>query len=203
MILLVAGLLVETHRLWLQAVGDILVVRDQPVPADGVVVLGGDSRGGRTLRGAELVRDGYAPKLYVLEDLSCLRGYCMRWSQLWRAGVGFGEMDPGRVIPREAVVPLLDDVPMSAGTYEEAQAAWERLEPLGVHRLLLVTDEYHSRRATLTWRKVIGGAAEIISVPCTDHCVSMHGWWRDKEAAKSAWLELLRFGAYIAMGRIL
>jgi uncharacterized SAM-binding protein YcdF (DUF218 family) len=180
----------------------LLVLREAPTPADGVVVLGGDSLGGRVMKGAELVRDGYAPTLYVLEDMGCVRAYCVRWSNLWKSGIRAGDADIERVIPREAVVPLLDDVPLSAGTYEEAVAAWARLESMGVRHVLLVTDEYHSRRATLTWKKVTGDRAEVHSVPCVQRCVSMRSWWRDKEAAKSAWLELLRFGAYIAMGRI-
>src|SRR6266516_6139028 len=119
-LLVVAALLALTHRFWLQAAGDLLVLREQPVSADAAVALGGDGHGGRALKGAELVRDGYAPKLYVLDEASCVKGYCVRWSELWRRGRRGQTADLEKVIPREAVVPLLDDMPGSPGTYEEA-----------------------------------------------------------------------------------
>ena len=36
------------------------------------------------------------------------------------------------------------------GTYEEAVAGWSALRALGVRRLIVITDAYHSRRAAMT-----------------------------------------------------
>jgi len=186
----------------LQWSANLLVLRDDPTQADAVVVLAGNGTGGRILKGAELVRDGYAPRLYVLDDTACMHGECVRWSQLWRDSRRSSRSDLETIVPREAVVPLLEDIPLSPGTYEEAEAAWSRLEPMGVRRLLLVTDEYHSRRATLTWRKVVAGRAEVLSVPCSTRCTSVQNWWQDRAAMLAIWLEIPKYFMYLRDGRL-
>jgi hypothetical protein len=148
------------------------------------------------------VRDGYAPRLYVLDDTACVHGECVRWSQLWRDPRRRSATGLEAIVPREAVVPLLDERPLAPGTYEEAEAAWARLEPLGVRRLLLVTDEFHSRRATLAWRKVVAGRAEVHSVPCSARCISVRGWWQDRHALLAIWLEIPKFAVYLREGRL-
>jgi uncharacterized SAM-binding protein YcdF (DUF218 family) len=198
--LLVVGSVAALHPVWLQAAGDLLVLREPPRAADGVVVLGGDTYGGRALRGTELVRAGYAPRVYVLDERACAHGSCTRWSELWRSGK-LGEAESTWAgLPEGAVVPLLDDIPAVPGTYEEAIEAWERLRPLGVRRILLVTDPFHSRRAALTWRKVVGGEADVSSVPCDQGCLAMDGWWRDREGLKAVWLEYARLAGYLVAG---
>jgi uncharacterized SAM-binding protein YcdF (DUF218 family) len=178
------------------------VLSEPPIAADAAVALGGDGLGGRARRAAELVRDGYAPKAYLIDERVCTRGYCVRWSELWRSGRPSATVDLSQIVPREAIEPLLDDVDRLPGTFEEAEAAWSRLRLRSVRRILLVTDEFHSRRAAMVWRHVTAGQAEVISVPCTTLCLGMQRWWQDREAVKAVWLELLRLSAYAAMGRL-
>ena len=45
--------------------GAWLVHSDEPFPADVVVVLAGDPYGNRILKGADLVKQGFAPKVLV------------------------------------------------------------------------------------------------------------------------------------------
>jgi uncharacterized SAM-binding protein YcdF (DUF218 family) len=53
------------HPVWLAAAGRFLVRADVPAPADAVLVLAGDTSGRRILKGAELVRQGFAPRVFV------------------------------------------------------------------------------------------------------------------------------------------
>jgi hypothetical protein len=52
-------------RWWLAALGRLLVRDDGPARADIAVVLAGDFSGNRILRAAELVKQGYVPKVLV------------------------------------------------------------------------------------------------------------------------------------------
>src|ERR1700722_2124884 len=51
--------------MWMAALGRLLVRDDGPAHADMAVVLAGDFSGNRILRAAELVRQGYVPKVLV------------------------------------------------------------------------------------------------------------------------------------------
>lgn len=180
----------------------VFLLRQDPVLADAVVVVGGDELGGRFRKGAQLVRDGYAPKLFVVDHEACTHGRCFRWSEGWRGSLPgrdrLAEWLPREV--REAVEPLLDDVPISVGTFEEATAAWERLEPRGVRTILLVTDEIHSRRAASVWRKVTGSQAAVVSVPCSELCIGVESWWQSERGAELMWMELPKAPAYFFSG---
>ena len=67
---LVVGVIV-THALWLGALGAYLIRADQPAHADYAVVLAGDARGHRIIKGAELVRQGYVRKALISGPPGC------------------------------------------------------------------------------------------------------------------------------------
>ena len=67
---LLALIAAATHSYWLAALGGWLVAAESPFQADAVVVLAGDRFGRRILKGAELVRQGFAP-LAVKENHPC------------------------------------------------------------------------------------------------------------------------------------
>src|SRR5689334_14215167 len=53
------------HRQILWALGAMLVNAGPPRPADIAITMAGDQSGFRVLKGAELVRQGYVPKVLV------------------------------------------------------------------------------------------------------------------------------------------
>ena len=61
---LVMVVIILTHSLWMGWMGAFLVEGESPSRADLIVILAGDLYGRRILKGAELVKEGYAP--YVL-----------------------------------------------------------------------------------------------------------------------------------------
>ncbi|MBI3966604.1 MAG: YdcF family protein [Chloroflexi bacterium] len=189
---------VAAHPIWLQALGDALVLREAPVAADAVVVLGGNSEE-RAIHGAELVRAGYAPRLYVIDERIYSHAYEARWSDFWRRGE-VKELE--RWVPHDAVVVLFDQTEPPAGTYEEARQTWEQLEPLGVKRVLIVTDEFHSRRAASTWRSVVGDRAQVISTPVATEHYRIRLWWRNRPSLKAIGEEYIKWAIYLTTGRI-
>lgn len=71
-----------------------------------------------------------------------------------------------------------------------------------MRRILLVTDEYHSRRATLVWRRVAGGAGELISVPAVGSHPPLTGWWRNSSGREAVLAEYVKLLGYGLRGRL-
>src|SRR5262245_41427739 len=62
-VLVALGLLFSSSLLG--AMGSYLVAAEPPTKADAVIVLAGDARGNRILKAAEIVKQGFAPKVLV------------------------------------------------------------------------------------------------------------------------------------------
>ena len=62
------------------------------------------------------------------------------------------------------------------------------LRRLGAHSFLLVTSEYHTRRAGNIFRKVTGDLdMRVIAAP--DEYFSPDSWWRNREGQKIVYME--------------
>ena len=59
---------------------------------------------------------------------------------------------------------------------------------LGVHRVLVVTSDYHTRRALHTLRARWPGI-NICMVAAPDEFFSAYGWWHTREGRKTFFLE--------------
>lgn len=168
---------VAAYPVWFSALGRFLVRAEAPVPADAVLVLGGDSYGHRVLKGGELVRQGYAPRAYV----SGGPGY-------------YGVLESDLAIafavrhgyPQSVFVPVLH---RSLSTREEARTILPELRRQGVRRLLLVTSDYHTRRAGATFRGV-GPDLAITVVAARDEVFTHDGWRHTREGRKTVYYEV-------------
>jgi uncharacterized SAM-binding protein YcdF (DUF218 family) len=61
-----------------------------------------------------------------------------------------------------------------------------------VHRVLLVTSDYHSRRAGRIFRaaeRTLGGGIEIRMVATPDKEFQPDSWWRSRQGQKIAFME--------------
>jgi uncharacterized SAM-binding protein YcdF (DUF218 family) len=169
-------ILALTHSIWMAWMGGFLVNAGQPFHADIIVVLGGDSYGHRILKAAELVKQGFAPRVLV----SGPPGF-----------YGFHENDlaiPFAVkhgYPAEWFVPFPH---LGHSTDEEARAILAELRARRVHRMILVTSDFHSRRALRTFRG-LGPDIEMGMVTAPDEFFTADGWWRSREGRKTFFME--------------
>jgi uncharacterized SAM-binding protein YcdF (DUF218 family) len=172
-ILVVAAL---THSVWMAWIGAWLVHSDEPFRADVIVVLAGDPYGNRILKGAELVKEGFAPKvlvsgpagLYDLHECDLAIPFVVR-----------------RGYPAEWFIP----VPHEAhSTDEEAVVFRAELAKLHAHRVIVVTSDYHTRRALRILRSRWPGI-EIRMVAAHDEYFTPGGWWHNREGRKIFFLE--------------
>lgn len=149
---------------------------DNPEKAQAVVVLAGDVSGERILKGAELMRDGYAPKVIV----SGPEGYYGRSE----ADLAI-EFAIRRGFPASSFEPVIHQ---ADSTREEAKVIWEFLRKEGIRRFLVVTSDFHTRRAKRVYRSVAQGAQfRMIAAPVWNF--SPATWWTSRPARKIVFME--------------
>lgn len=161
--LLAACLLTPVLRAPLAA----LTLSQPPVRADAIVVLGAGVQCGtgtldphslaRLVRGLELWRAGYAPRLTVSEQSDLLGpASCPRLSDLQRAQIR-------ALYPQGG--PEVFTLRRVTTTRDEAARIRDLARERGWRRVLVVTSPSHSRRAT---RLVAAGGVEAVSVPAEE-----------------------------------
>ena len=152
---------------------EVLIVQTAIDPADAIVVLGGESQG-RPVDGARLYKQGLAPRVFVV-------------------GTGDNERNR-RALVREGVPKdLITCETASESTLENAMFVRPLLEKVGVHRAILVTSSYHTRRALAVFQQRVPGI-HFEMVP------SRIGWWDTLKGRRqeNAWaaIEFIKIPAY-------
>jgi uncharacterized SAM-binding protein YcdF (DUF218 family) len=148
-------------------------------PADAVFVLAGDASGNRILKAAELVREGFAPRVVVSGPEGNYGYYECDLAIPFAVKAGFPESYFVR-FPNRAL-----------STDEEAAAAAAELRSLGAHRVLLVTSLYHTRRAGADFRTAAPDLTFFV-VSAPDKFFTPTGWWHNRQARKTFLIEWLK-----------
>jgi len=169
-----------TAPLWLSAIGFALIHDDGPAKADYAVVLAGDLRGNRIMRGGDLVRQGYVSAVLV----SGPPGF-----------YGINEADGAiqfvvsKGYPQEWFIPVRHK---GLSTRAEAQVLYPELMRRNAHSFLLVTSNYHTARARRTFlaeAKLHPGAPTFRTVSSPDSFFHPANWWHDREGQKTVFFE--------------
>ena len=167
------------HTRLLTALGSYLVESDPPRKADLALVLAGDSFGHRILTAAELEREGYVPRVLVSGPSGMY---------------GFHECDLAIPFAVKAGYPesyFLHFENDSRSTAAEAMDALPVLERMGVHTVLVVTSNYHTRRAGNIYRG-LGSPIQFVMVAAPDENFSPDGWWHSREGRKTLLYEWMK-----------
>lgn len=179
-LVLVLAAAAATHSYWLEALGDLLVHAEPPERADLVVVLAGDWWGNRVLKAGELVRQGYAPRALVSGP---------------DGAYGYHECDLAIPFAVRHGYPeswFLHFHIRAYSTREEAQAVLAELRRRGVRSVLIVTSDYHTRRAGAIYRSLAPAELQIRVVAAPDAFFRADRWWRTRQGRKQWALESLK-----------
>jgi len=172
-----------TRALSLGAIGGALVVSVSPFQAEAVVVLAGDDTGGRILKAAELVKQGYARIAFVSGPECC---YGMHESDV---AIPFAVRHG---YPQQWFIPVTSS---SKSTRDEAQAMVREIERRQIVRFLVVTSNYHSARAARVYRALVPAARfRMIAAPYPGF--DPDAWWRTREGEKQFAMEWMKTVAY-------
>jgi uncharacterized SAM-binding protein YcdF (DUF218 family) len=174
--LIVAGLVVIT----LAADSGRFLIVDQPRKSDVIMVLAGDTNL-RPARALELLRQGYAPRIILNVPADAM---VFRWSESQLAQKYVDGLPEAQSISICAIHGL--------STKAEARDASACLTKPGARTVLLVTSDFHTRRALSTFKKE---APEYdYSVAATLNADEFGAqWWKHRQWAKvnvDEWMRL-------------
>jgi uncharacterized SAM-binding protein YcdF (DUF218 family) len=167
--------------------GRFLVV-DRPIKSDVIVVLAGETDT-RPARGLQLLDQGYAARL-VLNVPANARVY--HWTQSDLAEKYVEGLPEARAI---TICPIY-----GLSTKEEALDADRCLQGMGAARVLLVTSDYHTRRALSIFnREAPNHDYSIAAAPDAREFGTQ--WWRHREWAKVNFDEWIRLAWWALVDR--
>jgi uncharacterized SAM-binding protein YcdF (DUF218 family) len=158
--------------------GRFLVV-DQPRESDVILVLAGETDR-RPTRGLELLTQGYAPRL-ILDVEAQSKIY--QWSeaelaQKYVEGLGHGQ---------SITICRIEGL----STKEEARAASGCLRQVAGKNVLLVTSDYHTRRALSIFKREVPDRNFTVAAAFDGREFGVK-WWQHREWAKVNFYEWLR-----------
>lgn len=169
---------------------DRLIMVDMPLQkADHAIVLDGNNE--RLLRAKELLDQGLVNDIYVSN------GEPARPGEIDKIVAALGYTPPDRTEIKVKILNALGVTPEkiivfgegSLTTREEAKYLAERFKGQ-TPRLMLVTTNYHSRRALDIFEAALPGAS--IQVTCQGGCVAPISWWKDPAVAAQFVLEFVK-----------
>jgi uncharacterized SAM-binding protein YcdF (DUF218 family) len=173
--LLLAALVVIAgifHTQILTALGGYLVQAVPPQQADAALVLAGDGWGHRILTAAQLVRDGYVPKVLVSGPDGSYDNYECDLAIPFAVKHGY----PGSY--------FVHVEHHGRSTLAEAHADLVEIRREGLKRILVVTSNYHTRRAGRIFR-ALAPDLTIMVVASPDQYFTPDGWWHNRESQKT------------------
>lgn len=184
MVAVLAVLAILTSSLWLSAFGRYLVVDEKPEPSGAIVILSGETVP-RVAKGVELYRQGYAD-LIIMSGGGKLTSKITDSDLMRMEAVDLGVPPSAVVLERKA-----------QSTYENAVYVKKILQERKIDSFLLVTSNYHTRRAKNIFGKVLKDTGiKFITVSAPDPRFSAFDWWKKHEGQQKALTELANIIVY-------
>ena len=158
--------------------GRLWVVSDPIERADAIIVIGDDNfNGDRAARAAQLYAAGWAPVIVAS-------------GRKLRPFAGIAELIDkdleNRGVPTTSVIRFPHE---AKNTLEEAKALSVYTRERRWHRVLLVTSNYHTRRARYIFRKVFPPGTTVLIVSAPDSDFNPDTWWDSRQSQKIFFLE--------------
>ena len=180
-VVVITGVVLIFKGALLRVIGEALVCDETPHHSDAIVVLDGGWDGERERWGAHLFHQGYADKIFVTggdagwgtSTASLMRNYLVELG-----------------IPRTKI--FLEE--RASSTHENAKFLEPLLKVHDVRSILLVTSAYHSRRARMSFARVLGDDGMVITSSPTRETTFQPGtWWYNERLRKAVVLEYLKY----------
>jgi uncharacterized SAM-binding protein YcdF (DUF218 family) len=166
------------------------LIVDQPQRSDAIVVLAG-GRDDRYYKGLQMLNGGYG-KILFLDARTDIVHFGRTPASL---GGDFIHSAAGADADHVKICPISGN-----STQEEATHVSDCLQPTGARRVLLVTSDYHSRRAFQIFRKRLPQYQWSVAAASNNYDFGVN-WWRHREWAKTTLLEWTKLVWWEAVDR--
>ena len=185
---IVVGLLLATLFIDFAVNAGRMLVVDAPEPSDVIVVLAGETDD-RPKKGLALLDQGYA-RLVVIDVPAEARIYELTQVEIAERYIrGLPESGSVRVCPIEGL-----------STRDEAHDVEKCLAGEKGGRILIVTSEFHTRRALSIFRHEVHGKSFSVAAAYGDTEFGVR-WWKHREWAKTCLYEWMRLVWWITVDR--
>jgi uncharacterized SAM-binding protein YcdF (DUF218 family) len=162
--------------------GQFWVINEPATQSDVIIVLGDDNyTGDRAFHAADLYRSGLAPQVVASGRL--LRPYAGIAEMIEHDLVSYG-------VPAASVMKFAH---RAANTREEAEALAGLVSSHGWKRVLVVTSDYHARRARFIFGRVFPGGVTVRISAARDSAFDASRWWETRAGEKIFMGELLAY----------
>jgi uncharacterized SAM-binding protein YcdF (DUF218 family) len=173
-----AVLYLARHPL-LRFTAEAWIVEDPMQSADAIMVLSDDNfYADRATRATELYRQGMAP--IVVASGRRLRPYASI------AELMYHDLSD-RGVPKENIVRFPQD---ADGTKQEAEALAQLTKERKWHSVIIVTSNYHTRRARYIFRKTFPQGIEVRVASARDGDFDPEHWWEKRKSVKELTREM-------------
>jgi hypothetical protein len=161
---------------------------DDPQESDAIVVLAGETNL-RPKRGLELLRQGIAPRMWidVVNSDEFFDQSLVSVAQKYAAGLPEGD---------RVKVCAIDGLSTAAETMDVRRC----LQSAGIHRVLIVTSAFHSRRALIIFKHRLP-EYEFSVAAANDPKQFGTAWWTTREWAKTTFEEWTKLVWWEAVDR--
>lgn len=174
--------------------GSILMVDEPPRESDAIVVLaGGDA--GRAWEGADLYNAKLARWVVVTKDSPTLDEEQLRsyGIELVDGRGNYIRVLRGLGVPEDRIITV--ETPVE-DTFSEIERVRELAEKRKWKSLIIVTANYHTRRARLTARYLLGSKFEAAVVASRHGGLDRAAWWKSNADVRTFLIEFQKLVAY-------
>ncbi len=185
------------HQSLLEGYARLFVVQTASKGANALVCLSG----GKTTRVPETLRlwnHGYAPLIYLTNSKKANREF----AKLEMSKLEFAR-EVARKMELNATWEMIPSLGVGAtSTFDEAEDVLAFGKGKGWTRIIIVTDEFHTRRASYAFEKIFHGSGigvEVAGAP--NEIFSDDDWWRSDRGISSYVLETIKFPVYFFWDR--
>ena len=187
------GLLILFHQSILTAYAQWFVVRNATVGADAIICLSGD-RETRTPESLRLWNEGYSPRLFVTAE----KPKNKEFNQLELSHLQFAQA----VTQRMGLNARWELLPSQSGgatsTFDEAADALEMAKREKWKKIIIVTDEFHTRRSLLAFQKVFADTdIEIQVAGAVNELFASDDWWKSDRGMLAYLGETIKYPVYL------
>ena len=172
--------------------GGVLLVSSDPLPshADVAIVLQGSVLGeiARVGGAVQLVREGIAGQMLVSVPAQSYWGQSVPSAARAYIDRNYGPEIADRLV-------FCETGPDVDSTQQEAQTLRKCIRDSGWHTVIVVTSDYHTRRAGRIWRTVLKNSHPAVQLwihGVPDPEFQAHGWWRKRLWAKTWFYEFTK-----------
>ena len=169
------------------------VVDNAQPGADAIICLSGD-RETRTPQSLRLWKEKFAPKLYVTQEKPKNKEF---------NGLELSHLEFARAVTQRMHLDAKWQVlPSQSGgatsTFDEAEDALNLAQKEGWQRIIIVTDEFHTRRSLLAFKKVFkasGIAVQVAGAP--NEVFAVDDWWQSDRGILAYFGETIKYPIYL------